>query len=114
MLLGIPDADRRHPAVGRDARVPVNEPRQLFDGRDQVSCSGASSSADRVGPDSVWASDGGSLWHFNGKAWTRSNLPFTVLDTLSAAPDGDLWAAGIVKSTPPNYLCAGYAIAIYA
>jgi hypothetical protein len=89
-----------------------------------------------AGPDSVWASDGGFLWHFNGKAWTRSSLPFTVLDTLSAAPAGDLWAAGIVKSTPviahlsgrswtftsmtrflggePNYLCGGYAIAIYA
>jgi len=97
--------------------------------------SGSIYDAAAAGPDSVWASDGSSLWHFNSQTWSRSALPFTGLDTLNASPDGTLWAAGTVKSTPvvahlssgswsvtslarflgkDPYLCGGYAIALYA
>jgi hypothetical protein len=97
--------------------------------------SGGLSFAAASGPDSVWFSNGNSLWHFNGQAWSRSALPFASMDTLSAAPDGSLWAAGMVKSTPvvahfsggswkltsvrgflgaDPYLCGGYAMTIYA
>jgi hypothetical protein len=35
----------------------------------------------------------GNILRYDGTAWSTP-LPFSVLDSLSAAPDGSLWAAG--------------------